>query len=57
MMGLAGIPDTGLLRVVGVYLQIGEEKRFATGLMTAAVRLDCHEYRVDLPQCFRVITF
>jgi hypothetical protein len=44
------------LRMVGVDFQIGEQKRFTAGLMTAAIRLDSYEYRVDLRQCFRVIT-
>jgi len=56
MKQMAGIPDTGL-RVVGVNLQIGEQKRFAARFMTAAVGLNRHEYRIDLRQCFRVITF
>jgi len=42
--------------MVGVDFQISEQKRFAAGLMAAAVGLDSHEYRVDLRQCFRVIT-
>src|SRR5580693_10586926 len=42
--------------MVGVDFQIGKQKRLTAGLATAAIRLDSYEYRVDLGQCFRVIT-
>ena len=44
------------LGMVGVDFQIGEQKRFTAWFMTAAVGLDSYEYRIDLRQCFRVIT-
>jgi hypothetical protein len=44
------------LWMVGVDFQIGEQKRFAAGLMTAAIGLYRYKYGVDLCQCFRVIT-
>ena len=42
--------------MVGVDFQIGKQKRLIAGLVTAAIGLDSYEYRVDLRQCFRVIT-
>ena len=42
--------------MVGVDFQIGEQKRFTAGLMTAAIGLDRYKYRVDLRECFGVIT-
>ena len=55
MRGVAGIPDKRSLRMVGVDFQIGKQKRFTAGLLTAAIGLDSYEYRVDLRQCFRVV--
>jgi len=54
---MAGIPDKMGLGMVGVDLQIGEQKRFAAGFMTAAIGFDSHKYRVDLGQCFGIVTF
>ena len=42
--------------MIGVDFQIGEQKRLTAGLVAAAIGLDSHEYRIDLGQCFRVIT-
>ena len=42
--------------MVRVDFQIGEQKRFTAGLVTPAIGLDSHEYRINLRQCFRVIT-
>jgi hypothetical protein len=43
--------------MIGIDSQIGEQKRLATWLVTPSVWLDSHEYRVNLSEGFRVITF
>ena len=37
-------------------LQVSEKEGLATGFVAASVRLNCDEYRVDLGECFGVIT-
>jgi hypothetical protein len=50
MKRMAGIPDRRGYGGFGINLQIGEQKRFATRLMTAPIGLDSYEYRVNLRQ-------
>ena len=42
--------------MVGVHIEISEEKRLIARLMTAATGFDGDEYRINLGQRFRVIT-
>ena len=56
MKRMSGIPDKMGSRVIGVNFQISEQKRFAAWLVAAAIRLDSHEYGIDLREHFRIIT-
>jgi hypothetical protein len=49
------VADSMALRMVGIDFQRGEQKSLAGRFVTAASRLDCHEYSIDLRQCFRVV--
>ena len=42
--------------MIGVHIEISEEKRLVARLMTSATRFDSDEYCFDLCQGFRVIT-
>ena len=41
--------------MVGLNTKVGEEKGLAAGTLTAAVRLDCDKYCINLGQCLGVI--
>src|SRR5437899_4614694 len=45
------------LGVIGVHLQVGEEKRLPTRLLASAIRFDRHKDGINLFQLFRIIEF
>jgi hypothetical protein len=42
-------------RVIGIDSQVGEKKRFATGLVTASIRFHRHKYGINLGQHLGII--
>src|SRR5437016_5527266 len=47
----------GLLRMVGVYAQVGKEKLFSAWMAAPPVRLDGHKNSVNVVQGLRVVCF
>src|SRR6266403_930087 len=41
--------------MIGIHAKVGEEKLLPAGAMTAAIRLNRNEHRIDLIQCFWIV--